>query len=143
MSALLTTLTIFIPLGGLLRGLGHPLYGLHIAAVAGATLCTHRYWLGEAEAFTAPLFTTAFIAHIISINIITYLAYYIDKRASKRGSWRIPERTLHHFALIGGSPAALFAQKRLRHKTRKQSFKMIFWITATIQALILLAVIVA
>lgn len=109
------------------------MYGLHVAIVVGLTFCAHHYWLGAVEAFSSPMVITILVAHIFSINVVTYLAYYLDKRASKRGSWRIPERTLHHFALIGGSPSALIAQKQLRHKTRKQSFKVTFWLIAVLQ----------
>jgi len=32
-------------------------------------------------------------------------------------------------ALLGGWPGAWFAQRRLRHKSRKQPFRAVFWIT--------------
>lgn len=32
-------------------------------------------------------------------------------------------------AFAGGWPGALFAQKRYRHKTVKQPFRFIFWLT--------------
>lgn len=62
-------------------------------------------------------------------SVVTFLVYQADKTASKKGHWRIPEATLHLLALIGGWPGALFAQQILRHKTRKQPFRFIFWIT--------------
>nr|CAP48497.1 putative integron gene cassette protein [uncultured bacterium] len=59
----------------------------------------------------------------------TFGAYFLDKSAAIRGSWRTSESTLHLFALVGGWPGALIAQNRLRHKSRKQPFRAIFWAT--------------
>ena len=56
------------------------------------------------------------------INAITWVAFWVDKERARQGLYRIPERTLLLLALAGGSPAAIHAQQRLRHKTRKQPF---------------------
>jgi len=60
---------------------------------------------------------------------IAYIAYAIDKAAAQRNQWRTAESTLHGLALIGGWPGALLAQNRLRHKSRKTSFQLVFWVT--------------
>lgn len=65
--------------------------------------------------------------YLATINLTTYIAYWLDKRASIAGNWRIAESTLHGIALIGGSPAAYYAQKHFRHKTQKTSFQRTFW----------------
>jgi uncharacterized membrane protein YsdA (DUF1294 family) len=53
-----------------------------------------------------------------------------DRQACrKKGRWRIPEAPLHLLALIGGWPGVILAQQQLRHKSRKQSFRFVFWIT--------------
>lgn len=39
------------------------------------------------------------------------------------------ETALHVFSLIGGWPGALVAQRVLRHKTKKRSFQIEFWVT--------------
>jgi hypothetical protein len=39
------------------------------------------------------------------------------------------ESTLHVLALVGGWPGALIAQNRLRHKSKKQPFRAVFWAT--------------
>lgn len=62
-------------------------------------------------------------------SIIAFLAYAIDKSAAQNNRWRTPENTLHLLSLIGGWPGALFAQKKLRHKSKKEEFKRVFWAT--------------
>lgn len=62
-------------------------------------------------------------------SLVTFVIYAIDKRAAVKGNWRIPEAHLHLLALIGGWPGAMAAQQKLRHKTKKQSFRVVFWIT--------------
>jgi uncharacterized membrane protein YsdA (DUF1294 family)/cold shock CspA family protein len=63
------------------------------------------------------------------ISLITFFVYAFDKVAAKDGAWRTKESTLHLLSLIGGWPGALIAQQKLRHKSKKQSFRSAFWIT--------------
>lgn len=62
-------------------------------------------------------------------SLITYVIYATDKSAAKRGRWRTKESTLHLLGLAGGWPGALVAQYRLRHKSRKLSFRVVFLVT--------------
>ena len=63
------------------------------------------------------------------VSVATFIAYLLDKSAAKRGAWRTSEGTLHLLALAGGWPGALVAQSLLRHKSKKQSFRGVFWVT--------------
>ncbi|MCC6488440.1 MAG: cold shock and DUF1294 domain-containing protein [Candidatus Hydrogenedentes bacterium] len=65
----------------------------------------------------------------ISLSLITFSAYGLDKSAAQNGEWRTSERTLQLLALAGGWPGALIAQKVLRHKSSKRSFQVVFWTT--------------
>ena len=68
----------------------------------------------------------------LAISLFTFILYAFDKSAAKSGSWRTKESTLHLFSLIGGWPGGLIAQKTLRHKSKKESFRAVFWMTVVI-----------
>ena len=63
------------------------------------------------------------------VSLLTFIMYAVDKSAAKKGVWRIQESTLHLLSLAGGWPGALVAQQKLRHKSKKQSFRLVFWVT--------------
>ena len=62
-------------------------------------------------------------------SLLTFIMYAADKSAAKKGAWRTQESTLHLLSLAGGWPGALVAQQKLRHKSKKQSFRLVFWVT--------------
>jgi len=78
---------------------------------------------------TLPLVVLGFY---LGVSAITFLLYGLDKSSARLGRWRTRESTLHFFGLIGGWPGALVAQTVLRHKSRKQPFKTVFWFTAVL-----------
>ena len=61
--------------------------------------------------------------------LITFALYGLDKRAARLGRQRTRERTLHLWAAAGGWGGALVAQKTFRHKTLKQPFRRVFWLS--------------
>ncbi len=68
----------------------------------------------------------------ISLSIFTFFIYTFDKSAAVSRRWRTSENTLHLLSLAGGWPGALLAQQLLRHKTSKESFVIIFWLTVAL-----------
>lgn len=82
-----------------------------------------------------PLHTLA--ALYLLLSAVTLLVYALDKSAARRRQWRIPENLLHLLALLGGWPGALVAQRLLRHKTQKTSFRAVFWMTITANCAVL------
>lgn len=68
----------------------------------------------------------------LGLSLLTYGAYAWDKSSAQKGHWRISEANLHTLAILGGWPGALFAQQLLRHKTQKQSFRHVFWLTLAV-----------
>lgn len=65
-------------------------------------------------------------AWLATINAVTFALYAWDKRRSKNGGRRVPERVLLALALAGGTIGALLAMLALRHKTRKVGFVVPF-----------------
>ena len=63
------------------------------------------------------------------LGLATLLVYRADKAAAEAGRWRTSEVTLHLLALVGGWPGALVARHLFRHKTTKQPFVLVFWLT--------------
>jgi len=62
-----------------------------------------------------------------ALNLVTYASYKLDKSAAQSGGWRTSEKQLHLLALLGGWPAAWWAQQWLRHKSSKQEFRVVYW----------------
>jgi uncharacterized membrane protein YsdA (DUF1294 family) len=66
------------------------------------------------------------------MSLVAFMLYRRDKRAAQGGKARTRERTLHLADLLGGWPGGLLAQDRLRHKTRKAPFQLVFWATVAL-----------
>ena len=87
-------------------------------------------------AFLAALALRSFSGRIISdipvvygvMSAVTFAAYRHDKSRARKGDWRASEKTLHVLELFGGWPGALIAQQWLRHKNRKPSYQIVFWL---------------
>lgn len=83
------------------------------------------------------LFTIqSFIVYLIIINIIAFLAMWIDKTKAKKGKWRISEGTLFVLALLGGSIGAIAGMYAFRHKTKKPRFTIGFPVILVIEIII-------
>ncbi len=63
------------------------------------------------------------------LGLVTFSVYAWDKSSARLGRWRTKESSLHLLELIGGWPGALIAQRLLRHKSSKQRFLAVFWLT--------------
>jgi len=68
---------------------------------------------------------------------VAFFMYGADKSAAEQGRWRTSESTLHAIALVGGWPGALVARRVFRHKTTKQPFRTIFWVTVIVNCMAL------
>ena len=62
-------------------------------------------------------------------SLLAFIVYAADKSAARKGGWRTRESTLHLLSLAGGWPGALVSQQTLRHKSKKESFRLVFWFT--------------
>ncbi|RUO49640.1 DUF1294 domain-containing protein [Pseudidiomarina donghaiensis] len=66
------------------------------------------------------------------VSVIAYVFYALDKKAALNNKRRTPEDWLQFLALMGGWPGALIAQQQFRHKTRKTSFRVVFYLAVLI-----------
>jgi uncharacterized membrane protein YsdA (DUF1294 family)/cold shock CspA family protein len=79
--------------------------------------------------FESKLLPIELIGLYVVMSILAIIMYAKDKNAAEWGTWRTPESTLHAIALVGGWPGAGIAQSFLRHKSKKISFRVTYWVT--------------
>ena len=60
--------------------------------------------------------------YLFVINILGFLVMGVDKFKSKHNGWRIPEKTLFMFTVLGGGIGTIFGMYFFRHKTKKKYF---------------------
>ena len=77
---------------------------------------------------------TILLAYLAAVNLTTFGLYGYDKTIAGWNTLRVPEKTLHLFEFIGGTPFAFLAQRVFRHKTVKLRYRVVFWTLAVIQA---------
>lgn len=73
-----------------------------------------------------------YVSVVLVMSIICFAAYGLDKQLAVNGSRRVPEGTLHLLALLGGWPGAMLGQRHFRHKTKKLSFLIEFWLVVVL-----------
>lgn len=83
------------------------------------------------------------IIYLILINLITFLAMYIDKRKAKKGKRRIPEKTLFILVGLGGGIGGILGMYLFRHKTKKTRFVIGFPAILIFEVLAVIAILVA
>ena len=82
------------------------------------------------------------IGYFVIINLIGFLAMYIDKQKAKKGRWRIPEKTLFTITLLGGGIGTNLGMKMFRHKTKKGRFMLGFPTILVVETGLIVALIV-
>lgn len=108
---------------------------LAAVAAAGLVALVRARWPGYEHA-----------AWIAVWSVVTFVAYAIDKAASKAGSdargrskrTRVSEKTLHLLALLGGFAGGWIGRHGLRHKTRKPWFAVVLAVSTVLHGVLLL-----
>lgn len=77
---------------------------------------------------------------LIVMNLLAFALMGIDKMKARRGSWRIPEKTLFLVTALFGGLGGTMGMKVFRHKTKHWYFKWSFPALLVVQ-IVLLAVI--
>ena len=130
---LVTFLALITPLLALVRPLQrNPFFVLYWAAMVVAAYITQTYYF-RVIAFSHKAFMVFLVYHLICINAVTFIAYGIDKNAARRGAWRVSEANLHTLEFLGGWIGAYIAQKFFHHKTKKRSYRIMFWLMLVLQ----------
>ena len=78
-----------------------------------------------------------FLVFYAIMTVVTLVLYGADKAKAKRGSWRIPEKTLLLFAMCFGGLGAFLGMKLFRHKTKHTSFRILVPVFMIIQFIII------
>ena len=81
------------------------------------------------------------LCYLLLINLVGFVLYGIDKAKSKRkGSRRIPERTLLWVARLGGGVGCWLGMLLFRHKTQHTRFMILvpLWTVVWIVGVVLL-----
>jgi uncharacterized membrane protein YsdA (DUF1294 family)/cold shock CspA family protein len=76
-----------------------------------------------------------FFVYLI-FSLLIFIVYAYDKSKAYKNEWRVSEQTLHLLELFGGWPGALITQRVIRHKNRKTSYQIVFWIIVFIHMVI-------
>jgi len=74
------------------------------------------------------------IALLITLNLLSFVTFGIDKYLSIHKKRRISENKLLLLAIFGGSIGALAGQKLFNHKTQK--FKGVLWVILVVHLLV-------
>ncbi|MEH2387034.1 MAG: cold shock and DUF1294 domain-containing protein [Nostoc sp.] len=82
--------------------------------------------------FALTTFNPIFLILYPVMSFITFALYADDKSRAKQGRWRVSEKRLHLCELMGGWLGGFIAQRRLRHKSRKVSYQVVFWVIVAI-----------
>lgn len=73
-----------------------------------------------------------YLSLVFVMSVVCFAAYGLDKWLAVNGSRRVPENTLHFLSLLGGWPGAFLGQRQFRHKTKKMSFLIVFWLVVVL-----------
>ena len=134
---LITFTVILAVLLALIRPLQkNPFFILHFVFIIGAAWYTETYVFKIAP-FVYKTLMFFVLYHLASINLVTIIAYGIDKRAAKKKQWRVSEMQLHTLELLGGWVGAFIAQKIFHHKTKKKSYRLVFWLMLILQVILI------
>ena len=58
------------------------------------------------------------------LSLVAFWLYVRDKKQARLADWRTPESTLLLADLLGGWPGGAVAQRLVRHKTSKRSYRL-------------------
>lgn len=88
------------------------------------------------------IFLLIYIIVILTMSIISFILFMLDKNKAINNSERIKEKTLLGFVAYGGAIGGLLGSLLFRHKTNKIYFKIAIYLGMVLQLLTLAILIV-
>ena len=79
----------------------------------------------------------AIVVILLVMNLLAFALMGIDKMKAKRGSWRIPEKTLFLVTAMFGGLGGTLGMRVFRHKTKHWYFKFGFPALLVVQIVLL------
>lgn len=123
---LLTAISILLGLLFLFRPLQKNIfYILHMGIVLAVSWYIENAYF-KVSPFVPKTFLLLYVYHLVSINLITFFAYLVDKRAAQKNAYRVSEKNLHTLEFLGGIIGAFLGQKIFKHKTKKREYRAVF-----------------
>lgn len=56
------------------------------------------------------------------MNVMTFLAFAVDKRKAQKRKWRLSTKTLMGLSILGGAGGGFVAMHVFRHKTKQRKY---------------------
>jgi uncharacterized membrane protein YsdA (DUF1294 family) len=109
----------------------HPTRGRSAAGVAAI------FWALLAIAFVLLGDLSFYPAWLLAGTVATFGLFAFDKLRAKSGGWRVPERALLTFVLLGGVAGGWLGMLLLRHKTLHRRFWVVAWIATALHGVLL------
>ena len=72
------------------------------------------------------------IGYLFLVNLMAFLLMGVDKSKARRRKWRISEKTLFLFPILGGPLGGLLGMSVFRHKTKHPKFVYGFTLLLTV-----------
>lgn len=93
------------------------------------------FWHEQVQPLLVGIHLLPLLAAIYGLmSLICFAAYYRDKQFAIKKQQRTPEARLHLYEVLGGWPGGLLAQRLIRHKNRKLSYQLVFWLIVLLHA---------
>ena len=82
------------------------------------------------------------VIYLLVMNLFTFLIMGIDKKKAKKGSWRVPEKTLFTLVALGGGIGGIAGMHIFKHKTKKTRFVIGFPLIIIMQIIVVITIFV-
>ena len=78
------------------------------------------------------------VAYFLSINLLAFVLYGVDKLKARKDRYRIPESTLLWMARLGGGAGSWLGIKAFHHKTKHTKFRILvpLWTVAWVAGIV-------